>query len=203
MAGQRKTDECCRDTNKELNRCLLFTRTFFSQPHGSEDIIPERRRNAEDHIAIFVMVNTVIDPERPQEILWRLIDMHDIMDGQIVGVANEKSRQEREREITHDKAEEQQQQGGNGNAQQGRHGEAVLVLWEFMMNAVRIVLKFLSPFGVRIDVIDIPVHEVLYKGKGYESQEEEADGGSCVEGGMRDIPIKERNSVSCKNCQWN
>jgi len=92
------------------------------------------------------MVYAVVDPKFFENIFRRLKNMDHIMNGKVVGVPYQHTWQKGKYKITQDHTEDQQQNRGERDADERRHGQTAFVLWKFMMNAMHYILDLLPGF---------------------------------------------------------
>src|SRR5690606_20359901 len=84
--------------------------------HGTEDVIPQRGRNAKGFGLIFIMVNGVDRPKDFQPVVGRFENMQNVMHAKVAGITNEESRQKCKNEVAEKKPEYKQEHCANGNA---------------------------------------------------------------------------------------
>src|SRR5689334_1969837 len=157
-----------RPTSQNLCRiwgfyCPSATSTLHALPfHRTINVVPKRRRHAENDFAVAIVVNAVIDPECAKNILGRAMDVHQVMYQQVARISHKETGTESKSKVAHDRLEEYRQDGAKSDTQHGWHGNPVFILWVQMMHAMHRVLKFLPEFGGRWNMENASVYLVLY-----------------------------------------
>ena len=111
------------------------------------------------------MVDAVVYPKPAEKVFWRRIGVREIMDEQVTGIAQHKARQKRKGMVVHQQVRGSQQDKQNGDAQDWRHGQPLLIFREFVVYPMDCVLDFAACCGVRAHVEQIPVSEVFGQGE--------------------------------------
>ena len=102
--------------------------------------------------------------QKPPKSSARAVVMHVEMEHVVDQVAGqEAATKDHPRPGRQDGPEEQQEDGGKGNARSGWHHEAQRIVWMIVVNPVDHEVEAMGPLAVRVEVKDDPVQPVLGK----------------------------------------
>ena len=89
---------------------------------------------------LLVVMQCVVDPEMLQEILWRRKCVHAVMHTEVGCISCDEATGKRNAVLTEEQPVYQEENGGQCNTHDRRHGQSRLILRKIMMGTVKYVL---------------------------------------------------------------
>lgn len=134
--------------------------------HGTEHVVPERRAHPEGAFIPCIVVQVVVAPKHPEDVLGRVHGMHRVVYHQVGGIAGHETATEGDAAGAEHQPEEAHEQRGHHHRDHGGQCQPLLVPRVVVVDPVHHILEAGFPGAVRCPhVVEVAVRDVFDEGE--------------------------------------